>query len=150
MFEFLMINLKFQLIDEQRLIFHKIREVVNNGRGGVLFLHGYKGTGKSFMWRTLSSALRSQTKIVLTVALSGMASLLFLSGRTSHSKFKIPVPTVDKSTCNIDKDSEHSQLSEVTDLMIWDETPICHKIFFEALDKMPKDVMILRMQYFVA
>ncbi|KAK2394370.1 ATP-dependent DNA helicase PIF1 [Trifolium repens] len=64
------------LTDEQKVIFHKIMTAVENQQGGVFFLHGYGGTGKTFMWRTLSSALRSKCKIVLTVASSGIASLL--------------------------------------------------------------------------
>jgi ATP-dependent DNA helicase PIF1 len=46
---------------------------VNDQNGGVFFLHGYGGTGKTFMWRTLASALRSKHEIVLTVASSGIA-----------------------------------------------------------------------------
>jgi ATP-dependent DNA helicase PIF1 len=34
---------------------------VNNQRGGVFFLHGYGGTGKTFMWNTLAAALRAKT-----------------------------------------------------------------------------------------
>ncbi|XP_058761719.1 uncharacterized protein LOC131635125 [Vicia villosa] len=93
------------------------------------------------MWRTLSSALRSKKKIVLVVASSGIASLLLPGGRTAHSKFKIPVPTLDNSTCNIDKNTEHSQLFEATDVIIWDEAPMAHKNCFEALDRTLKDVM---------
>lgn len=136
-----LIILGLYFIDEQRLIFEKIMDAVNKQSGGVFFLHGYGGTGKTFMWRTLSSALRSQKKIVLTVASSGIASLLLPGGRTAHSKFKIPVPTLDNSTCNIDKDTEHSQLFEATDVIIWDEAPMSHKNCFEALDKTLKDVM---------
>ncbi|XP_058747027.1 uncharacterized protein LOC131620017 [Vicia villosa] len=135
------LNLFTNLTDEQRSIFDKIMEVINKQRGCVFFLHDYGGTGKTFMWRTLSSALRSEKKIVLTVASSGIASLLFPGGRTSHSKFKIPVPTLDNSTCNIDKDAEHSQLFEATNFIIWDEAPMAHKTCFEALDKTLKDVM---------
>lgn len=104
-------------------------------------LHGYGGTSKTFMWKNLSSALRSQKKIVLTFASSGITLLLLSGGRTSHSKFKLPVPTLDNSTCNIEKNSEHSQLLEATNLIIWDKTPMCHKNYFEALDKTLKDVM---------
>ncbi|XP_050887928.1 uncharacterized protein LOC127093069 [Lathyrus oleraceus] len=129
------------LTDEQLAIYHTIMDVVNKKRGGVFFLHGYGGTGKTFMWRTLSSALRSQEKIVLIVASSGIASLLLPGGRTAHSKFKIPVPTLDNSTCNIDKDTDHSQLLEATDVIIWDEAPMSYRHCFEALDKTLKDVM---------
>ncbi|XP_058740879.1 uncharacterized protein LOC131613208 [Vicia villosa] len=104
--------------DEQRSILYKIMEYVNKQRGGVFFLHGYGRTGKTFIWRTLSSALRSDKKIILIVASSGIASLLLPSRRTSHSKFKIPVPTLDNCTCNIDKDTEHYELFESTDVRI--------------------------------
>ncbi|XP_058775557.1 uncharacterized protein LOC131649819 [Vicia villosa] len=114
-------------------------EVVGKQRGGVFFLHGYGGTGKTFTWRTLSSALRLKKKIVLVVASSDIASLLLPGGRTAHSKFKIPVPTLDNSTCNIDKNTEHSQLFEATNMIIWDEAPMAHKNCFEALDRTLKD-----------
>jgi len=81
-------------------------QAVINQKGGVFFLHCYGGTGKTFMWRTIASALRSKHDIVLTVASSGIASLLLPGGRTTHSKFKILVPTLDNSTCNIDHDSD--------------------------------------------
>ncbi|XP_058741690.1 uncharacterized protein LOC131614079 [Vicia villosa] len=113
----------------------------SRNKEGVFFLHGYGGTSKTFMWRTLSSALRSERKICITVASSGIASLLLPGGRTAHSKFKIPGPTLDNSTCNIDKNTEHAQLLQATDVIIWDEAPMAHKNCFEALDKTLKDLM---------
>jgi len=65
------------------------------------------------MWTTLSSALRSEGKIVLTVASSGIASLLFPGGRTTPSKFKIPVLTLEHFVCNITKGSELSDLMKL-------------------------------------
>jgi ATP-dependent DNA helicase PIF1 len=59
-------------------------DAVEQQKGGVFFLHGYGGTGKTYMWRTLASYLRSQKNIVLTVASSGIASLLLPGGRTAH------------------------------------------------------------------
>jgi ATP-dependent DNA helicase PIF1 len=116
-------------------------KAVDNQKGGVFFLHGYGGTGKTFMWRTLSSALRSKCKIVLAVASSGIASLLLPGGRTAHSKFKIPVPTEHNATCNIEYDDDHAELLQQTQLIIWDEAPMAHKYCFEALDTTMKDIM---------
>jgi ATP-dependent DNA helicase PIF1 len=114
---------------------------VTNQKGGVFFLHGYGGTGKTFMWRTLASALRSKHEIVLTVATSGIASLLLPGGRTAHSKFKMPVPTLDNSTCNIDHNSDMANLIRQTKLIIWDEAPMAHRYTFECLDRTLKDIM---------
>lgn len=47
------------LTDEQRGIFKKIMEVVNNRKRCVFFLNSHGGTGKTYMWRTLSY-IRSQ------------------------------------------------------------------------------------------
>jgi len=58
------------------------------------------------MWKILTLALISQGQIVLTVASSGIASLLSPRGRTAHSKFKILVSTFDDSICNIHQGSE--------------------------------------------
>lgn len=106
-------------------------KAVEDQKGGVFFLHGYGGIGKTFMWQTLASALRCKLKIVLTVASSGIASLLLLAGKTAHSKFKIPVPTEDNSTCNIEFDSDHVELLQQTKLIIWDEAPMTHKFCFQ-------------------
>lgn len=45
-------------------------------KGGVLFLHGYGGTIKMYMWRRIASSLRSKHDIVLIVATSGIISIL--------------------------------------------------------------------------
>ncbi|KRH49675.1 hypothetical protein GLYMA_07G171700v4 [Glycine max] len=107
----------------------------------VYFLYGYGGTGKTFVWIALSSGIRSNGGIVCTVASSGITSLLLPGGRTTHSKFAIPVPATENSTCNIHQGSELAELLKVTKLIVWDEAPMCHKFAFEALDKSLKDIM---------
>lgn len=116
-------------------------KAVNDKCGGIFFLYGYGGIGKTFMWKTLASGLRSRDNIVLNVASSGIASLLLPGGRTAHSKFAIPVPTFENSTCNIHQGSELAELLKVTKLIIWDEASMAHKFCFEALDKSLRDIM---------
>jgi len=86
------------------------------------------------MPNTLSSALCSEAKIVLTIASSGITSLLLPGGRITHSKFNIPVPTLEHSVCNIIKDSELSELIKLANLIIWDEASMAHEICFETPD----------------
>ncbi|CAH9075475.1 unnamed protein product, partial [Cuscuta epithymum] len=93
------------------------------------------------MWRTLASALRSQRHIVLTVASSGIASLLLPGGRTAHSKFSIRVPTLENSTCNIHQGSELAELLKQTKLIIWDEATMANRFCFEALDRSLNDII---------
>ncbi|KAL5132868.1 hypothetical protein HKD37_03G006287 [Glycine soja] len=98
------------LTDEQKTIIDTIIRVVNTQSAAVYFLYGYGGTGKTFVWTTLSSAIRSNSEIVYTVASSGIASLLLPSGWTTYSKFAIPVPATQNSTCNIHQGSELAEL----------------------------------------
>ncbi|RZB65388.1 hypothetical protein D0Y65_041441 [Glycine soja] len=87
-------------VDEKNDIFHKIMNVVEAQYGGVFFLYGYGGTGKTFMWKTLASTIRSIGDIMLTVASSGIASLLLPGRRTAHSKFVIPVLAIANTNSN--------------------------------------------------
>lgn len=118
--------------------------IVNLQKDAMFVLYGYGGTGKTFMWQTLSATLMKDGHIVLTMALSGITSLLLPGGKTAHSKFKIPVPTFDDSICSIHQGSEPAELLKLTKLIIWDEALMAHNFFFEALDKSLRDIMGLQ------
>ncbi|KAH1086729.1 hypothetical protein GYH30_018296 [Glycine max] len=107
----------------------------------MFFLYGYGGTGKTYIWKTLASSLRADNKIVTMVASSSIASLLLPGGRTAHSKFKIPVPVFEDSTCNIHQGTQLAELLNQTSLIIWDEAPMAHKFCFEALDHSLRDII---------
>ncbi|KAH1154351.1 hypothetical protein GYH30_049856 [Glycine max] len=104
------------MTDEQKTIYDRIIQAVNNNEGGMFFLYGFGGTGKTFIWRTLASSLRAENQIVIIVASSGIASLLLPGGRTAHSRFKIPVPIFEDSTCNIHQGTQLAELLNQTTL----------------------------------
>ncbi|KAH1154189.1 hypothetical protein GYH30_049719 [Glycine max] len=91
--------------------------------------------------KKLASSLRVDNKIVIMVASSGIASLLLPGGRTAHSKFKIPVPVFEDSTCNIHQGTQLAELLNQTSLIIWDEAPMAHKFCFKALDHSLRDII---------
>ncbi|GJS09403.1 DNA helicase [Tanacetum coccineum] len=64
--------------------------------------------------------LHSKGKIVLAVASSGIASLLLPSGRTAHSRFKLPLELTEESLCRIIKNTQLGKLLADTDLNIWE------------------------------
>jgi hypothetical protein len=82
-------NVEDRFNDDQRNAYETILNAVTNKEGKLFFVYGSGGTSKTFVWTTLLSRLRGQGKIVLVVASSGIASLLLLGGRTTHSRFKI-------------------------------------------------------------
>ncbi|GJY18244.1 ATP-dependent DNA helicase RRM3-like protein [Tanacetum coccineum] len=90
------------LTTEQKGIYSTVMNVVDNNKGGMFFVYGYGGTGKTYLYKTMSAALRSKGEIVLNVASSGIAALLLEGGRTAHSRFAIPINVVEDSMCHID------------------------------------------------
>ncbi|GJY31719.1 DNA helicase [Tanacetum coccineum] len=87
----------------QRKIFDLIISASITNRHELLFIYGHGGTGKTFLWRTIISSLRSKRKIFLAVASSGITSLLLPAGRTAHSRFKFPVELSNESLCHAKK-----------------------------------------------
>ncbi|XP_019167582.1 PREDICTED: uncharacterized protein LOC109163289 [Ipomoea nil] len=130
-----------QLTDEQRVAYDTILGDVQCSNGGLFFVYGYGGTGKTFLWKALSSKLRSKGDIVINVASSEIASLLLPGGRTAHSRFSIPIIVNEDSTCNIKQGSHLAELVIKTNLIIWDEAPMMHKYCFEALDRTMRDLL---------
>jgi hypothetical protein len=94
-------NAEDRLNDDQRNTYETILNVVTNKEGKLLFVYGNGGIGKTFVWTTLLSRFQRQGKIVLVVISSGITSLILLGGRTTHSRFKIPIDMHDESIYNI-------------------------------------------------
>ncbi|CAA7054895.1 unnamed protein product [Microthlaspi erraticum] len=129
------------LTSEQRIVYNNIVNAVVTNSGGVFFVNGFGGTGKTFLWKALSTYIRSMGEIVLNVASSGMAALLLDGGRTAHSRFSIPIQVNEISSCNFTTNSELAQLLLKAKLIIWDEAPMLHKHCFEAVDRSLKSVL---------
>ncbi|GKE31866.1 DNA helicase [Tanacetum coccineum] len=87
----------------QRNIYDLIIDGDVANRQELIFVYGHGGTGKIFVWKTIINSLRSQGKIILAVASSDIAFLLLPSGRTTHSKFKLPLELTEESICGIKK-----------------------------------------------
>ncbi|XP_022041126.1 ATP-dependent DNA helicase PIF1-like [Helianthus annuus] len=128
------------LTAEQERIYKIVMEATEKGDGGVFFVYGYGGTGKMFLWKTFSAALRSKGEVVLNVASSGIASLLLDGGRTAHSRFVIPININENSICSIEPNTELGDLIKRATLIIWDEAPMTHKHCFVALDRTMRDI----------
>jgi ATP-dependent DNA helicase PIF1 len=100
---------KNNLNSDQLSAYEIICNAVDNGLGNMFFVNGYGGTGKTYLWKTLSYRLRSEGKIVVNVASSGIASILLPGGKTAHSQFGIPLVLTKEACCKIDKQSKKSR-----------------------------------------
>ncbi|KAM0840945.1 hypothetical protein ACQ4PT_059342 [Festuca glaucescens] len=130
-----------KLNKDQRIAFECIVDRVREDKPGFFFVAGHGGTGKTFLWNALVAYLRGYKRIVLTVASSGVASLLLPGGRTAHSRFKIPIDLDSNGVCDIRKSTMLSSLIESASLIIWDEALMAHRKCFEALDRTLRDIL---------
>ncbi|XP_031127618.1 uncharacterized protein LOC116029715 [Ipomoea triloba] len=129
-------SMEMQMTDEQSVVYHVVLNVIKQQKGGLYFVYGYGGTGKTFLWKTLSAKIRFEGEIVINVA-----SLLLPGGRTAHSRFAIPISVTEDSTCNINQGSQLAELIVKCKLIIWDEVPMMHKHCFETLDRTLRDLL---------
>lgn len=106
----------------------------------LFFLQGPGGTGKTFVENHILARVRADGGIALAVASSGIASLLLDGGRTSHSRFKLPLDISARCSLPIPKESALAQLLRQTVLIVWDEVPMQHRFCVEAVDHCLQDI----------
>jgi hypothetical protein len=124
--------------------FNTVINLVDNNMEKLIFVEGYGGIGKIYLWKAITTKLRSEGKIVHAVASCGIAALLLDGGRTTHSRFHIPLNIIDESTCDIKQNTDLATLLNKTSLILWDEAPMAHRNCFEALDKSLRDILRCR------
>ena len=129
-----------RLNTDQRIAYDAILASALGNVGTPFFLNGGAGTGKTFVYNTVATKCRSLGHTVVSVASSGIASLLLVGGRTAHSTFKIPIDILENSTCGFNKQSQQAELFRLTKLIIWDEVPMQHRYCVEAVDRSLQDI----------
>jgi hypothetical protein len=125
---------------EQRLIYTTLNSAVDIGEGGIFFVDGPGGTGKTFLQNAVLAAQRLKGRPALAVASSGIAATLLAGGCTAHSQFKIPIPCDADSVCNIAKGSHLAELLCETSIIFWDEAVMCHRYAIEAVSRTLQDL----------
>ncbi|KAM4099556.1 hypothetical protein ACJW30_05G000100 [Castanea mollissima] len=108
------IKLLASLNIDQRNIYDEVINSVSENKGG---------TGKTYLWKTIICQLRSE-------------------GRTTHSRFQIPINVTDSSSCGIKQGSQIAELMSKASLIVWDEAPMAHRNCFEAVDRSLRDILL--------
>lgn len=131
-----------KLNDQQKHAYDSIMQAVNNESGGIYFLDAPGGTGKTFLISLILADIRSQNKMALALASSGIAATLLDGGRTAHSALKLPLnmQITETPTCNIPKTSGMAKVSQQCKIIIWDECTMAHKKSLEALNRTLQDL----------
>jgi hypothetical protein len=127
----------FLLNNEQRAVYdavvHDAMHHDEHRPGHAYFVHSAGGCGETYVCKMIASKLCAEGKIVLCVTSSGIASLLLPGGCTAHSRLKIPILIHEDSYCNIKKGDVVHELLKATSLIICNEIPMLHCIFWNAL-----------------
>ncbi|XP_071933893.1 uncharacterized protein [Coffea arabica] len=125
---------------EQRYAFDLILQSVFSSEGKAFFIDGPCGTGKTFLYQSLLSGLRSQGYIVIAVATSGVAASILPRGRTAHSRFKIALNFAKSKTCQLSKQSSVAKLICESKLILWDEASMAKRQTIEAFNCLLQDL----------
>ncbi|WVZ85136.1 hypothetical protein U9M48_032088 [Paspalum notatum var. saurae] len=135
------IALKDSLNEEQKAAYDKILATVDTDQGGVFFVDGPGGTRNTYLYKALLATVRSQDKIAVATATSGVAASIMPGGRTAHSRFKIPLVIDDGVVCSFTKQSGTAKLLQKASLIIWGEASMTKRQAVEALDNSLRDIM---------
>nr|XP_047132655.1 ATP-dependent DNA helicase pif1-like [Hydra vulgaris] len=113
---------------------------VENQHSRLFFMDGPAGSGKTFTYNYLIAETRSRGVKSATAAWTGIAATLLTNGSTLHGLFKLPVPMLDNSTCNVTPNSIQGQFLRQVSLFMLDETSMIPKHALNAIDRLLKDV----------
>ncbi|KAK9666371.1 hypothetical protein RND81_14G180300 [Saponaria officinalis] len=128
------------LNSEQQEAFNIIIKHVRESKPGAFFVDGPGGTGKTYLYNALYAELQLMGKIVLPTATSRIAAANIPSGRTTHSRFKLPIDLEISLSCVVPKQSSLAALIRATSLIIWDEASMARRESVEALDQLLRDL----------
>ncbi|XP_074283527.1 ATP-dependent DNA helicase PIF1-like [Silene latifolia] len=113
-----------QLNLQQRTAYKAIIQHVQTAKAGAFF----------HRWS------RSMGQICLPTATSGIAASNLPTGRTTHSRFKIPLDTEESLTCDVPKQRGLACLIREASLVIWDEASNAKRKNIEAVNMLFQDV----------
>jgi ABC-type ATPase involved in cell division len=114
---------------------------IDTDNGGLFFVDGPCGAGKTFLNKALLAKLHNQQKLAVTTATSGVAASIMPGGRITHTRFKIPLTIDDGGYCSFTKQSGTATLLRTASLIIWDEASMIKRQAVEALDRSMRDLM---------
>ncbi len=134
------------LNEKQRTAFDRIIRAIDNPEqpsslGRCFFIDGPGGSGKTFLFTTLLSFIRSRNQLALPYATTGMAATLLKGGRTVHSGFKLELNLTSNSTSRLKLNSSEAVLLCAAKLIIIDEITMLHKDGLRCIHESLQEIM---------
>ena len=126
---------------DQKRVYREITAAVMSGANKQYVLNASAGCGKSFLFRCLSTFIRSNGLIAICCASTGIAAWNLAGGRTVHSTFKIPIDTDSDSTSSLKVQSSEADVIRQSKLIIWDEIFNVHINCIAVVERLLRDLM---------
>lgn len=98
-----------KLNKDQKYIF----DLLISENSKMFFIDGPGGSGKTFLYRTLIYYFVSIGKKIISMAWTGIASILLPKGMTSHRTFRLPLDLESIDVAFLEKKSEKQKLKNV-------------------------------------
>jgi len=127
---------------DQGMAFDTILERLEDPNGGLFFVDGRAGRGKTFLMAAICDRIRGDGGIVCVVGTTALSVIHYERGRTAHSAFGIPVQQSDEGLqSRIKPGSAHAEVLRQANLVIWEEMPMASKVVWECVDELLRNVM---------
>ncbi|TKR96847.1 hypothetical protein L596_010806 [Steinernema carpocapsae] len=136
-----------KLNHDQTAVFERIADAIDNPLNAdgsrkqtLFFVTGQGGTGKTFLFNSLISHIRSSNKTYLGTASTGIAALLLRGGRTAHSTFRIANDLTEENTPTINFESRYAEAIRNASMILIDEVSMMNKTVLHYIEKVIKSV----------
>jgi len=105
------------------------------------------GAGKTCVFNMLMSHLHHNGSQVACAAWTEISATLLTGGKTVHSLFKLPVPVVETSSCNVSPTSHQADILHNQMLFIIDEASMIPTHALHAKDRCLQDITAIRQPF---
>lgn len=128
-----------QLNKEQAEAMDAIMEALESGSGGLFFLDGPGGSGKTFVYNCIANTILGSGQTILPIAWTGIAASLLPDGRTVASVCKLDIRNGCK-TSSLGTGTHLAKLLSEVVVILWDEAPMSPKAALETVDQLFRDI----------
>jgi ATP-dependent DNA helicase PIF1 len=128
------------LTAEQRSGYDMVMSLIASERTSkVVAVLSSAGCGKTVFANAVASTVRARGSVAICVAASALAAMLLLGGTTAHSRFHIPIPANDGTTCCLSADDRN--LLRSAQVILYDECSMVHEDVADTLERSLRDLM---------
>ncbi|PIC14437.1 hypothetical protein B9Z55_026756 [Caenorhabditis nigoni] len=132
-------EMRKQLNPEQSEAVEAILDALESGDGGLFFLDGPGGSGKTFVYNCLANIVLGKGLTILSMVWTGIAASLLPNGRTVVSVCKLDTNNFCKSSM-LKPNSTLAKILAAISIILWDEAPMSPKASLETIDQLFRDI----------